>query len=304
MNFQLKGYDRVQALYLIKKDIKKNGDRFGEKKRSLEKLKQIQKIKPPSYFKITQYNIERIPSTKNKRNKNPFYSIENEKYSYNKIPYYTLSSFKETFGNLDIFNNGIISNNNENKKSENKNKKNNKKNKHNTNNFDDIPPILPVKKNRWLRNENNKSIDYELSNNTNLVSIATNTDKDEDDDILFQTEPNKNINNYFKDREIVINKLRENGMLIDKRLSNKNYFNHHHKFLDLIDSKKDFFDASRRSQMYKKYKIFPSTLNEGHLNYKDFFVEENGIIFPKTDIEERRDFRKRRKRLRQLRNNL
>ena len=70
MNFQLKGYDRVQALYLIKKDIKKNGDRFGEKKRSLEKLKQIQKIKPPSYFKITQYNIERIPSTKNKRNKN------------------------------------------------------------------------------------------------------------------------------------------------------------------------------------------------------------------------------------------
>ena len=45
MNFQLKGYDRVQALYLIKKDIKKNGDRFGEKKRSLEKLKQIQKIK-------------------------------------------------------------------------------------------------------------------------------------------------------------------------------------------------------------------------------------------------------------------
>ena len=46
------------------------------------------------------------------------------------------------------------------------------------------------------------------------------------------------------------------------------------------------------------------TLNEGHLNYKDFFVEENGIIFPKTDIEERRDFRKRRKRLRQLRNNL
>ena len=197
----------------------------------------------------------------------------------------------------------MISNNNDNyKKLENKKKKNNKKN--NSNNFDDIPPILPVKKNRWLRNENNKSIDYELSNNTNLVSIATNTDKDEDDDILFQTEPNKNINNYFKDRDIIINKLRENGMLIDKRLSNKNYFNHHHKFLDLIDSKKAFFEASRRSQIYKKYKIFQSTLNEGHYNYKDFFIEENGIVFPKTDIEERRAFKKRRQRLRQLRNDL
>ena len=303
MNFQLKGYDRVQALYLIKKDIKKNGDRFGEKKRSLDKLKQIQKIKPPSFFKITQYNIERISSTKNKKKKIPIYKMDNDKYTYDKIPYYTLSSFKETFGNLDILNNGMISNNNDNYKKVEKKKKN-KINKNNSNTFDDIPPILPVKKNRWLRNENNKSIDYELSNNTNLISIATNTDKDKDDDILFQTEPNKNINNYFKDREIVINKLRENGMLIDKRLSNKNYFNHHHKFLDLIDSKKDFFDASRRIQMYKKYKIFQSTLNEGHYNYKDFFVEENGIIFPKTDIEERRAFRKRRQRLRQLRNDL
>ena len=303
MNFQLKGYDRVQALYLIKKDIKKNGDRFGEKKRSLDKLKLIQKIKPPSYFQITQYNIERISSTKNKKKKIPIYKMDNDKYTYDKIPYYTLSSFKETFGNLDILNNGMISNNNDNYKKVEKKKKN-KINKNNSNTFDDIPPILPVKKNRWLRNENNKSIDYELSNNTNLISIATNTDKDKDDDILFQTEPNKNINNYFKDRDIIINKLRENGMLIDKRLSNKNYFNHHHKFLDLIDSKKDFFDASRRIQMYKKYKIFQSTLNEGHYNYKDFFVEENGIIFPKTDIEERRAFRKRRQRLRQLRNDL
>ncbi len=72
MNFQLKGYDRVQALYLIKKDIRKNGDRFGEKKRSLDKLKLIQKIKPPSYFQITQYNIERISSTKNKKKKSQF----------------------------------------------------------------------------------------------------------------------------------------------------------------------------------------------------------------------------------------
>ena len=45
MNFKLKGYDRVQALYLIKQDIKRNGDRFGEKRRNLEKIKLIQKTR-------------------------------------------------------------------------------------------------------------------------------------------------------------------------------------------------------------------------------------------------------------------
>jgi hypothetical protein len=290
MNFKLKGYDRVQALYLIKQDIKRNGDRFGEKRRNLEKIKLIQKIKTPSFFNISPYYIENRTMTnfnQTKREKRPLFESIKYKFIDNKIPYYTLSTFKETFGNLDLLNGALISKNNE---DENENKKKKKDNNY----FEDIPPILPVKKNRWKRNvNNNKSLDYELSNQTNLISIATNTENEEEEEILFQTEPNKfNLNKNY-----MIHTLRDNGFLIDKRLSNRNYFNHHHKFLDTINSKKAFFEENRRKEMYNKYKVFPSNLLEGRLNYKDFYKEINGIVFQKNDLEEEKKFKERRKRI-------
>ena len=116
-------------------------------------------------------------------------------------------------------------------------------------------------------NNRNYTFDNNYLNNSNMVSVGTNTNNE----ILFQTKPNKNSCNKINQKELIF-----------KRLNNKNYFVHHYKILNLINSKREEFEAKRRIELYKMYKIVPLKIIQNKLNYKDYFIEKNGIILPKN----------------------
>jgi hypothetical protein len=49
----------------------------------------------------------------------------------------------------------------------------------------------------------------------------------------------------------------------------------------LINSKREEFEAKRRIDLYRMYNIVPLKLIQNKLNYKDYYIESNGIILPK-----------------------
>ena len=232
---------KIQDIKLIKQIEIKN----------LDKSKKIDKKNIPIINQFSLPNLER------RKHQKENYNIKNSsfiKYNHLKSQIQQKSkynnSFRQSINNLNL----IINIDNEDDKNENNDKNNsfkyfNKRNLHKS----------------YCNNRN-----YTFDNrNSNKISVGTNTNNDK----LFHTEPNENT---FRDEQ-----LRKQKELIFKRLNNKNYFSHHYKILNLINSKREEFDAKRRIELYKMYKIVPLKIIQNKLNYKDYFIENNGIILPK-----------------------
>ena len=197
-----------------------------------------------------------LPKLENKKNHQENSNIEKSSFiKYNhfmtKIKQnskYNINSFRKSPNNLNL----KINIENEDDKNGNNNKNNSFK--------------YFIKK--ILHENNYNQSNYTFDNkNSNMISVGTNTNND----ILFQ---NESIRNNFRNEKL-------QKELIFKRLNNKKYFIHHYKRLKLINSKREEFEAKRRIDLYRMYNIVPLKLIQNKLNYKDYYIENNGIIIPK-----------------------
>lgn len=207
------------------------------------------KFQSPSFlmhsFNIQQKNqklrkkIEKLPLIKSYDDK-----LE-DKFNLNKVQKY----------NLDLIKQALIY-----KKKENKG-----------NLSQDLLPIIFERKTINQFNNDDTRSNINLSNNSNKISVAINTEKEN----IFQTQPNDNL---FEFKKELLRKIKLYRMSSYKN----NLSRHHYKFLSLINSNSHYYESKKLEEISKNYKIDISLLMNRSLNYNDFYENHNGIIIPKN----------------------